>query len=67
MASIECEYCEGEGVMELTKSGYYGEGITPFVDIYEVECMWCEGSGLVEAHLQSAQGPLESPFSGCFQ
>jgi len=52
MPSIECEYCQGDGVLEQTKSGYYGPGISPYIDIYEVECFYCEGSGSVEGELE---------------
>ena len=51
MPTIECEYCEGDGVLEETKFGHYGAGISPYIDIYEVECFYCEGSGLVEGEL----------------
>ena len=51
MPSIECEYCEGDGVIEETTTGYYGEGLTPYVDTYEIECFYCEGSGSVEGEL----------------
>jgi len=52
MPSIECEYCQGDGVLEQTKSGYYGPRISPYIDIYEGECFYCEGSGSVEGELE---------------
>ncbi len=43
-----CSECEGEGVVDQTKGGHYGPGISPYIEIFEVECLECEGSGWIE-------------------
>ena len=52
MQTKECDNCSGSGVeiIEIERGGYYGAGISPYVDIIEKEreCEDCNGFGYVE-------------------